>query len=150
MAQSSKLKEKNHYPFLFLNYILNKFQFSHKTPYMDYMHIVFAILCFSSSLFLFLPNLKKWQTKKTTIEKLKLISEALERAEERVIRYEKRHDCILNEICSLYLVNAALEEALMVSRDAVNEAMEMVLGLRKLQIEIIRSYPDDTSRPCNN
>lgn len=110
---------------------------------MDYGRIVFAILGFSASFFLCLPNLWKWQNKKITEEKLRIISEALEQAEGRMIRYEERHDRILCQICSNYLVNQDMEEALAGARGTMNDAQEFAAVLRNLQIEILSSFPGE-------
>lgn len=107
---------------------------------MVYGHIVSAIIGFSASFFLFSPNLKKWQAKQITTQKLNIVKEALELAEERVIRYEERHDRLLGEICSHYLTSPVMEEALAGSDEAMNEAAKFVVSLRKLQMEIISSY----------
>ncbi|KAG5549169.1 hypothetical protein RHGRI_014517 [Rhododendron griersonianum] len=108
---------------------------------MDRNSIVFALIGFSASFFLCLPNLKKWQSKKIRREKLGMITEALEKAEERVKRHEERHDRILGQICSHYLLNRDLEEALAAARAALNEALEFAAGLRGLQMKLISSHP---------
>lgn len=71
-----------------------------------------------------------------------MITEALEKAEERVKRYEERHDRILGQICSYYLSNQDLEETLAAARAALNEALEFAAGFRDLQMKLISSYPD--------
>ncbi|CAK9167601.1 unnamed protein product [Ilex paraguariensis] len=112
---------------------------------MDCGRIVFAIIGFSASFFLYFPSFKRrLQSKQIiTTHKLKIINEALEIAEERVVRYEERHDRILSQISSFYLVNQELQDALFGAREAMNEALEFVVGLRRLKMEIISSYPGE-------
>jgi Werner syndrome ATP-dependent helicase len=109
---------------------------------MDYGSIVFAIVGFSASFFFCVPNLKRWHRQQITAEKLRLIGEALEHAEERVQRFQERHDRILSQMCTYYLVNKELEEALAGARAAMNEAMEFAVHLRRLQMKTITSFPD--------
>lgn len=71
-----------------------------------------------------------------------MITEALEKAEERVKRYEERHDRILSQICSHYLLNQDLEETLVAARITLNEALEFAAGFRDMQMKLISSYPD--------
>jgi Werner syndrome ATP-dependent helicase len=73
------------------------------------------------------------------IEKLRLVNEALVTAEENVTRLQERHDVILKEICSYYLVNTELHEALVSSRAAINDASSFVMELRRLQLNILNS-----------
>ncbi|KAK4739273.1 hypothetical protein R3W88_002970 [Solanum pinnatisectum] len=98
---------------------------------------------FTSSFLLYLPILRRRQKKQIAEEKWRLITEALEQAEDRVLRYEERHDNILNQICSHYIVSREIVEALADAREAMNEALEFAITLRNLQLEIIRLYPDD-------
>ena len=112
-----------------------------------YNNITFAIIGFTSS---FLLYLRKRQKKEIAAEKLRIVTEALERAEDRVLRYEERHDNILNQIGSHYIVSQEIVEALCGAREAMNEALEFAITLRNLQLEIIRLYPDgyeSASRP---
>nr|XP_025888467.1 ATP-dependent DNA helicase Q-like SIM isoform X5 [Solanum lycopersicum] len=98
----------------------------------------------------FLLYLRKRQKKEIAAEKLRIVTEALERAEDRVLRYEERHDNILNQIGSHYIVSQEIVEALCGAREAMNEALEFAITLRNLQLEIIRLYPDgyeSASRP---
>ncbi|KAI3448301.1 hypothetical protein Pfo_004966 [Paulownia fortunei] len=106
---------------------------------MDLSSIVYTLLGASASLFLLLPEIKKMHNRKIATDKLKIIIEALQLAEERVTRYEERHDHILSQMCSYYMINQNLEEALAGARDAMNEALQFAVGLRKLQMEIITS-----------
>ncbi|GAB4835806.1 hypothetical protein Ancab_000722 [Ancistrocladus abbreviatus] len=110
-----------------------------------YIRIIFAIVGFSSSFLFCLPNLKKWQKQQTAIEKLRLTKEVLEEAENRLLELQERHDRLLKEICSYYLCHRELEAALVGARRDMNEAMEFVNGLRKMQVKIISSYPDDVT-----
>lgn len=75
-------------------------------------------------------------------QKLKIISEALEVAEERVVRYQERHDRILNQICASYLTNTEVVEALAGARATMNQALEFAVDLRRIQFKIISSFPD--------
>ena len=119
---------------------------------MGYGKIVFAIIGFSTSFLFCVANIKRWQREQLAAEKLKLITEALEAAEERVIRFQERHDRILSQICGFYFTNIELVEALAGARAAMNEALEFAVALRRLQFKIINSFPDaidtllDTSR----
>ncbi|KAK8712518.1 hypothetical protein V6N13_147757 [Hibiscus sabdariffa] len=97
------------------------------------------VIGFSTSFFFVLPGLKKWQRQQVLIEKLRIISQALEQAEERAMRFQERHDRILGQICSYYMVNQDLEDALAGARAAMNEALEFAVGLRKMQLQILRS-----------
>lgn len=111
-------------------------------------NITFAIIGFSASFLLYLPNLRKRQNKQIAAEKFRIISEALEQAEDRVLRYEERHDKILSQICSHYIVSQEILDALEAAREAMNEALEFAITLRNLQLDVIRLYPDDgCSRP---
>lgn len=110
---------------------------------MDFGPIFYALIGFSMSISLCLPNLKKWQSQHITTEKLRIISEALEHAEERVMRFQERHDRVLSQVCSYYLCNKELLESLSVSQAAMNEALNFAVGLRRMQMEILCSYPDE-------
>ncbi|CAL5378792.1 unnamed protein product [Camellia sinensis] len=111
---------------------------------MDYSRMIFAVIGFSASFFLCLPNLKKWQHRQMVREKMKMISTALKHAEERAIRYEERHDRILKQICSYYLLNQELLEALSAAKTAMDGALQFATDLRDLQINLISSYPFET------
>lgn len=43
---------------------------------------------------------------------MKMIKEILEQAEERLAKHEERHDRLLGHVCSHYLINQNMEEAL--------------------------------------
>ncbi|PIM98348.1 hypothetical protein CDL12_29175 [Handroanthus impetiginosus] len=108
---------------------------------MDIGRIVITLLGASASTFyLIVPELRKMQERKARAEKLRIIREALEEAEKRLMRYEERHDHILSQLCSYYMINPNLEEALSGARHAMNEALQFAVELRKLQIEIISSF----------
>ncbi|KAE8684102.1 ATP-dependent DNA helicase Q4 [Hibiscus syriacus] len=109
---------------------------------MDYVRIIFAVFGFSTSLIFVLPGLKKWQRQQVLIEKLRIISQALEHAEERAMRFQERHDRILGQMCSYYMVNQELEDAVAGARTAMNEALEFAVGLRKMQLQILRSIDE--------
>ncbi|KAL2325529.1 hypothetical protein Fmac_024587 [Flemingia macrophylla] len=120
---------------------------------MELRNMVFAIIGFSTSFLFCVPNIKKRQKKQMAAEKLKIVSQALEAAEERVMRYEERHDRILSQICSSYLINAELVEAINGARATMNHAFDFAVELRKIQFKIITSFPDsidallDTTKP---
>ncbi|KAK4739275.1 hypothetical protein R3W88_002972 [Solanum pinnatisectum] len=117
---------------------------------MYFNNITFAIISFTSSFLLYLPILRKRQKMQIAAEKLRIITQALEQAEDRVLRYEERHDNILKQICSHYIVSQEIVEALAGAREVMNEALEFAITLRNLQLEIIRLYADDyesASRP---
>lgn len=80
-----------------------------------------------------------FRQRRRAIEKLKLVNEALVAAEENVARLQERHDVILKEICSYYLVNSELQEALVAARAAVDVASGFVIELRRLQLNILNS-----------
>ncbi|AES61389.1 hypothetical protein MtrunA17_Chr1g0192091 [Medicago truncatula] len=109
---------------------------------MDIGKIVFAIIGFSASFIFCVPNLKRWQRKQMTLEKLKIIREALEEAEERVVRFQERHDRILSHIIASYLTNAEVVEALAGARQNMNQALDFAVELRSIQFKTIRSFPD--------
>ncbi|KAL2490498.1 Uncharacterized protein Adt_26126 [Abeliophyllum distichum] len=108
---------------------------------MDYKSIVLALLGFSASFIFLFPDLQRRKNRQVAVDKLKIICETLHEAEERVIRYEERHDRILSQICSYYMINEKLEEALLGAKNAMNDTLEFSVGLRKLQMEIISSFP---------
>ncbi|CAI9768971.1 unnamed protein product [Fraxinus pennsylvanica] len=85
-------------------------------------------------------DFRRRKNRQAAEEKLKIVCETLHEAEERVIRYEERHDKILSQICSYYMVNENLEEALVGAKNAMNDALEFSVGLRNLQMEILTSY----------
>lgn len=113
------------------------------TNSMDFGRVIFALIGFSSSLFFFVPNVKSWHTQQVTTEKLRIIGAALKQAEKRATRFQERHDRILHQISSFYLINKELEGALADARAAMNEALEFAANLRKLQMKIISSFPSD-------
>ncbi|CAN4111103.1 unnamed protein product [Withania somnifera] len=110
---------------------------------MYFRNITFAIIGFTSSFLLYLPKLRKRKKKQIAAEELRIITEALEQAEDRVLRYEERHDKLLNQMCSHYIVSKELVEALAGAREAMNEALEFAITLRNLQLETINFYPSD-------
>jgi len=71
-----------------------------------------------------------------------MVSEALEAAEERAVRFQERHRKILSHICSTYLTDAKLVEAIAGARTTMNQALDFALQLRKIQFRIITSFPD--------
>ncbi|VVB15243.1 unnamed protein product [Arabis nemorensis] len=77
--------------------------------------------------------------RRRAIEKLRLVNEALIGAEENVARLQERHDVMLKEICSYYLVNSELQESLVAARAAINDASGFVMELRRLQLNILNS-----------
>ncbi|KAL6142600.1 hypothetical protein ACLB2K_060877 [Fragaria x ananassa] len=99
---------------------------------MDFGRVVFATIGFSTSLVLFVPNVKKWHRQQVTTEKLRIITEALEHAEERAAKFQERHDRMLNQMCSFYLTNKELEEALASARAAANDALDFATQLRRM------------------
>lgn len=109
---------------------------------MNFGNIVFAIIGFSSSFIFCVPNIRRWQRKQEAAEKLKIVSEALEAAEERVVRYEERHDRILSQICASYLTNTELIEAIAGARATMMQALDFAVELRKIQFKIITYFPD--------
>lgn len=110
---------------------------------MDYCRVVLAIVGLSFSYFLCVPNLKKRHKKQIIIEKLRMISEALEHAEERVLRLQERHDRILSQMCSYYFIHNELEVSLADARAVLDEAMESAGNLRRMQRKIIGYFPDE-------
>lgn len=110
---------------------------------MDYCRVVLVIVGLSFSYFLCVPNLKKRHKQQIIIEKLRMISEALEHAEERVLRLQERHDRILSQMCSYYFIHNELEVSLADSRAVLDEAMESAGNLRRMQRKIIGYFPDE-------
>ncbi|KAL4636955.1 hypothetical protein ACB092_03G045900 [Castanea dentata] len=110
---------------------------------MDYCRVVLAIVGLSFSYFLCVPNLKKGHKQQIIIEKLRMINEALEHAEERVLRLQERHDRILSQMCSYYFIHNELEVSLADSRAVLDEAMESAGNLRRMQRKIIGYFPDE-------
>lgn len=109
---------------------------------MDIGKIVFAIIGFSTSFIFCVPNVKRWHTKQVSLEKLKIIREALEEAEERVVRYQERHDRILSQINASYLTNTEVVEALAGARQNMNQTLDFAVNLRSIQFKTISSFPD--------
>lgn len=110
---------------------------------MDYCRVVLAIVGLSFSYFLCVSNLKKRHKQQIIIEKLRMIGEALEHAEERVLRLQERHDRILSQMCSYYFIHNELEVSLADSRAVLDEAMESAGNLRRMQRKIIGYFPDE-------
>lgn len=110
---------------------------------MDYCRVVLAIVGLSFSYFLCVPNLKKRHKQQIIIEKLRMISEALEHAEERVLRLQERQDRILSQMCSYYFIHNELEVSLADARAVLDEAMESAGNLRRMQRKIIGYFPDE-------
>lgn len=109
---------------------------------LNFGNIVFAIIGFSTSFLLCVPELKRWKKKQIAAEKLRIISEVLEAAEERVARYQERHDRILSQISGCYLINEEVVEALAGARATMNQALEMAFQLKRIQLKIICSFPE--------
>lgn len=109
---------------------------------MDLGKVVFALIGFSTSFLFCVPNIKRWHRKQVAEQKLRIISEALEVAEERVVRYQERHDRILSQICASYLTNTEVVEALAGARANMNQALQFAVDLRIIQFKIISSFPD--------
>ncbi|CAL0320971.1 unnamed protein product [Lupinus luteus] len=110
---------------------------------MDLSKVVFVIIGFSTSFLFCVPNIKRWQKKQIAEQKLKIISEALKVAEERVVRFQERHDRILSQISMSYLTNTELLEALAGARATMNQALEFAVDFRRIQFRIISSFPDE-------
>lgn len=68
------------------------------------------------------------------------MTEALEKAEESLLRLQERHDRILFQMNSQYLSNEAMEEALAGARKAMIEALEFSVSLRGIQMKVVSSY----------
>ncbi|KAJ8623180.1 hypothetical protein MRB53_031709 [Persea americana] len=109
---------------------------------MDFNRTFFLLVAFSAPYLIF-SNLRKWQRRQIVKERLRIIAEILEHAEERVIRYQERHDRILNQMNSYYFYHRELEEALAGARKAMNEALEFSVSLRRMQMKLITSSPDE-------
>ncbi|CAF2012654.1 unnamed protein product [Brassica napus] len=99
--------------------------------------IFLSTIALSGSFFFALSPM--FRQRRRAIEKLKLVNEALVAAEENVARLQERHDVILKEICSYYLVNSELQEALVAARAAVDVASGFVIELRRLQLNLLNS-----------
>ncbi|KAI3950491.1 hypothetical protein MKW92_017563 [Papaver armeniacum] len=112
---------------------------------MDSARVYCFLLGFTASIFFSLPHLKKWQKKQSVDEKLRIISETLEQAELRLIRFQERHDRLLNQLCSYYLCNPELEKSLVNARTSMNESLEFTNTLRQMQLKLIQSYPGEFS-----
>ena len=104
--------------------------------------MILNILAASASLFIVFPEIKKMQIRKMKAYKLKIISQALKQAQDRLTIYTERHDRILHHICSYYFINQYLEEALSAARDAMDQAKDLTIALTKLQLETINSFSD--------
>ncbi|KAJ6775461.1 DNA HELICASE RECQ FAMILY MEMBER [Salix purpurea] len=106
-------------------------------------HLIFAIAGFSAAFILRLPILRLRHGQQITEEKLRMIAEVLEHAEERAQKLQERHDHMLGQICSYYLINRDLGDALAGARAAMNEAMEFAVRLRDVQMRILINFPDE-------
>ncbi|KAJ0014110.1 hypothetical protein Pint_19837 [Pistacia integerrima] len=111
---------------------------------MDYGRLIFAIIGFSSSFFLCLPSLKRWHRHQISQENLRLVTEALDQAEEMMVKFQERHDRILNQICSYYMVNEELLKTLAGARDAMDGALAFAVSLRNMQMKILDSLSSET------
>ncbi|KAH0726845.1 hypothetical protein KY285_002547 [Solanum tuberosum] len=80
---------------------------------MYFNNITFAIIGFTSSFLLYFPILRKRQKKQIAAEKLRIITQSLEQAEGRVLRYEERY-------LTKYVHIAG-------AREAMNEALEFAV-----------------------
>lgn len=109
---------------------------------MDF-NLTFWLLISFSAPYLIFSNLRKHQRRQNVKERLRIIAEILEHAEERVMRYQERHDRILNQMNSYYFYHRELEEALVGARKAMNEALEFSVSLRRMQMKLISSSPDE-------
>ncbi|KAJ0079113.1 hypothetical protein Patl1_22571 [Pistacia atlantica] len=105
---------------------------------MDYDRLIFAIIGFSSSFFLCLPSLKRWLRHQISQKNLRLVSEALDLAEERMVQYQERHDRLLNQ-CFNYTVTEELLKALAGAREAMDGALAFVVSLRYMQTKMFDS-----------
>ncbi|KAF9681568.1 hypothetical protein SADUNF_Sadunf05G0015200 [Salix dunnii] len=126
-----------------------------KVLFMGYSHLISAIAGFSAAFILRLPILRLWHKQQITEEKLRIIAEVLEHAEERVQKLQERHDHMLGQICSYYLINRDLGDALAGARAAMNEAMEFAVRLRDVQMRVLINFPDEADlsmlvSPCAN
>ncbi|KAI3994860.1 hypothetical protein MKX01_037411 [Papaver californicum] len=85
---------------------------------MDSARIFCVLAGFTTSIFFYLPRLKKW-----------LKNDALEHAELRLIRFQERHD--------------HLEKSLVNARTSMNESLEFTNTPRQMQLKLIQSYPGE-------
>ncbi|WOL12188.1 hypothetical protein Cni_G20953 [Canna indica] len=95
---------------------------------------------FSSLSLLSFLELKKWHRRQLMADNLRRVSETLEQAEERLIRFQERHDKILFQINSHYLCHREMEEALAGAHKAMNEAFQFCVELRRMQMKILTLY----------
>ncbi|KAK9691915.1 hypothetical protein RND81_09G228500 [Saponaria officinalis] len=107
----------------------------------SYGHIIWAMLGISSTIICLLPCLKRRQSKQCADERLKMINESLEQAEERVMRLRDRHDQLVARICSYYMCHNELVEAVVGARKALDDELEFVALLRKMQLFVLSSFP---------
>ncbi|KAL9248117.1 hypothetical protein vseg_021476 [Gypsophila vaccaria] len=107
----------------------------------SYDRVILAIIGISSTILCILPTLKTSQSKRNADERLKMINESLEQAEERVVRLQERHDRLVARICSYYMCHNELEEAVVGARKALDEELEFVALLRKMQLFVLSSFP---------
>ncbi|KAL5996052.1 hypothetical protein ACLOJK_026125 [Asimina triloba] len=115
--------------------------YTHMNDPMD-LKCIASILVGASSSFIFLfPSFRRWRRERINQEKLRMITEALEQAEERLFKFQERHDRILNQISSHYLYNQELAQALVDARKAMTEALLFSVILRQMQMKIISTYP---------
>ncbi|RWW58690.1 hypothetical protein BHE74_00034418 [Ensete ventricosum] len=108
---------------------------------MGLLHVLSILAGLASLGLLSSLELKKWNRRQLMAEKLRRVSEALEQAEERLTRFQERHDKILFQINSHYLCHAEMEEALSGGQKATNEALQFCADLRRMQMNIITLYP---------
>ncbi|KAK7277948.1 hypothetical protein RJT34_22969 [Clitoria ternatea] len=111
---------------------------------MELKKMVIGIIGLSTSFLLCVGKIKRRHRKQEAAEKLKVITEALEAAEERVARYEERHDRILSQICASYLTNTELLQALVAARATMDQALDFAVHLRKIQFTILNHLLFDT------
>ncbi|KAH9620961.1 hypothetical protein KSS87_017932 [Heliosperma pusillum] len=102
-----------------------------------------AFIGISSTIICCLPTLKRQQSKRCIEERLELMNEALEKAEERVMRLQERHDRLVTQICSYYMCYKELDHAVLGARMALHEELEFVASLRKMQLLLLTSFFDN-------
>ncbi|KAH7655003.1 hypothetical protein IHE45_19G177600 [Dioscorea alata] len=101
----------------------------------------FSTIAATLAVFTSLPELRKWQRRQLILHKLKLITDALEQAEERLIRLQERHDKILLHLNSNYFPSLAMAHALSASQQAMDEALHFSASLQSLHLKLLTSYP---------
>lgn len=115
---------------------------------MDLVRLLTLLAGLSSLSLLSLVVLKKWHRQQMIADRLRRVGEALEQAEERLVRFQERHDRILFQINSHYLCHREMEAALRRAERAMEEALQFCTQLRRMQMKLLTLYSTAAAAGC--